>query len=50
VLVLAEGRLLFDGAPPALLREAGEGEGGDLERALVRFLEEHPLAPEQARA
>ncbi len=40
VLVLAEGRLLFDGAPPALLAEGGEGEGGDLERALVRFLRE----------
>jgi len=40
VLVLAEGRLLFDGAPPALLAEGGESEGGDLERALVRFLRE----------
>ena len=40
VLVLAEGRLLFDGAPPALLAEGGESEDGDLERALVRFLRE----------
>jgi hypothetical protein len=39
VIVLAEGRMLFDDAPAALLREAGEGESGDLERALVRFLE-----------
>ena len=40
VLVLAEGRLLFDGAPRALMEQGGEGEGGDLERALVRFLRE----------
>jgi ABC-2 type transport system ATP-binding protein len=39
VLVLAEGRLLFDGAPRALLAEAGEAGGADLERALVRFLD-----------
>jgi ABC-2 type transport system ATP-binding protein len=54
VLVLADGRLLFDGTPSALLasspeEEQGgasssegdggrESEGGDLERALVRFL------------
>jgi ABC-2 type transport system ATP-binding protein len=38
VLVLADGRLLFDGAPAALLERAGEPAGGDLERALVRFL------------
>ncbi len=38
VLVLADGRLLFDGAPAALLEQAGEPAGGDLERALVRFL------------
>jgi ABC-2 type transport system ATP-binding protein len=51
VLVLADGRLLFDGAPQALLawspegeqggeREGGDLERGDLERALVRFLGE----------
>jgi ABC-2 type transport system ATP-binding protein len=40
VLVLAAGRLLFDGAPQALLAEAGESDSGDLERALVRFLRE----------
>jgi ABC-2 type transport system ATP-binding protein len=40
VLVLADGRLLFDGAPRALLAEGGESESGDLERALVRFLRE----------
>jgi ABC-2 type transport system ATP-binding protein len=38
VLVLAEGRLLFDGAPAELLAAQGEGAGGDLERALVGFL------------
>jgi ABC-type multidrug transport system ATPase subunit len=41
VLVLADGRLLFDGSPPALMQQGGEREGGDLERALVRFLREH---------
>jgi ABC-2 type transport system ATP-binding protein len=42
VLVLAEGRLLFDGAPLQLLELSGEREGGDLERALVRFLKGLP--------
>ncbi len=41
VLVLAEGHLLFDGAPVTLLRDAGESGGDDLERALVSFLETH---------
>jgi len=44
VIVLADGELLFDGAPQAFMREAGgsaAGEGGDLERALVRFLARH---------
>ena len=36
--VLADGRLLFDGAPAALLAQSGEPAAGDLERALVRFL------------
>ena len=40
VLVLADGRLLFDGSAEALLELAGERAGGDLERALVRFLDE----------
>jgi ABC-2 type transport system ATP-binding protein len=40
VLVLAEGRLLFDGAPRALLELGGEPAGGDLEQALVLFLRE----------
>ncbi len=40
VLVLANGRLLFDGSPRALMQQGGEGEDGDLERALVRFLRE----------
>jgi hypothetical protein len=31
--------MLFDDAPDALLREAGESESGDLERALVTFLQ-----------
>jgi ABC-2 type transport system ATP-binding protein len=38
VLVLADGRLLFDGPPATLLAQTGEPVGGDLERALVRFL------------
>jgi ABC-2 type transport system ATP-binding protein len=38
VVVLDAGRLEFDGTPVALLRAAGDGDGGDLERALVRFL------------
>ncbi len=37
-LVLAEGRMVFDGAPETLLRAGGEEAGGDLERALVTFL------------
>jgi ABC-2 type transport system ATP-binding protein len=40
MLVLADGRLLFDGAPAELLAQGGEPAGGDLERALVRFLRE----------
>jgi ABC-type multidrug transport system ATPase subunit len=39
VIVLADGGVLFDGTPAELLREGGEGEGGDLERALVKFLQ-----------
>jgi ABC-2 type transport system ATP-binding protein len=38
VLVLADGRLLFDGLPATLLERSGEPAAGDLERALVRFL------------
>jgi ABC-2 type transport system ATP-binding protein len=44
VLVLADGRLLFDGAPQALMRQGGERENGDLERALVCFLSERVAA------
>jgi ABC-2 type transport system ATP-binding protein len=44
VLVLDEGRLLFDGAPRALLADGGEGPDGDLERGLVRFLHRRPPA------
>jgi len=36
-LVLAEGELLFDGSPEALLAAAGE-ENGDFEGAFVSFL------------
>ncbi|HEX5852412.1 MAG TPA: ABC transporter ATP-binding protein [Solirubrobacteraceae bacterium] len=46
VLVLAEGRLLFDGAPARLLATQGQTEGGDLERALVGFLARHGDEPE----
>jgi ABC-2 type transport system ATP-binding protein len=49
-LVLAAGRLLFDGAPRALLEQGGERDGGDLERALVLFLREHTPAPSGANA
>jgi ABC-2 type transport system ATP-binding protein len=37
-VVLAEGRLIFDGSPAELLRAGGEPHGGDLEHALVTFL------------
>jgi ABC-2 type transport system ATP-binding protein len=46
VIVLADGRMLFDDTPAALLREAGEPESGDLERALVKFLEDRASSPE----
>ncbi len=39
VLVLADGRLLLDSTPDELLAAGSEERGGDLERALVRFLE-----------
>jgi ABC-2 type transport system ATP-binding protein len=45
VLVLAEGRLLFDGTPQQLLAQGESDDEADLERALVRFLEPR-LAPE----
>jgi ABC-2 type transport system ATP-binding protein len=50
VLVLADGQLLFDGAPSALLASSREGEqggesgDGDLEQALVRFLRQRKPA------
>jgi ABC-2 type transport system ATP-binding protein len=40
VLVLAEGRLIFDGAPAGLLAAAGEPSGSDFERALVALIEQ----------
>ncbi len=46
VIVLAEGGMLLDDTPAALLREAGEDESGDLEQALVRFIEERSAAAE----
>jgi ABC-2 type transport system ATP-binding protein len=47
VIVLAEGRKLFDDTPEGLLRAAGEGEHGDLERALVRFVAQRHEEGEQ---
>jgi ABC-2 type transport system ATP-binding protein len=44
VIVLADGRMLFDGPPVVLLREVGEDEHGDLERALVRFLAQRAVS------
>jgi ABC-2 type transport system ATP-binding protein len=37
-LVLAAGRLLYDGAPEGILAAAGDTPSGDFERALVSFL------------
>ncbi len=48
VIVLADGRLLLDDTPAALLAAGGEGEGGDLERALVTFLEQRAAPGGQA--
>ncbi|HMD57091.1 MAG TPA: ABC transporter ATP-binding protein [Solirubrobacteraceae bacterium] len=42
-IVLADGRLLFDGPPSELLARASEADA-DLERALVAFLEERTRA------
>jgi ABC-2 type transport system ATP-binding protein len=50
LLVLGEGRLLFDGTAAALLEHGGEPGGGDLERALVRFLRSHSRQPSADRA
>jgi ABC-2 type transport system ATP-binding protein len=49
MLVLAEGRLLFDGPPAELLLEQGEDERGDLERALVSFLAARATQPGSSR-
>ncbi len=38
LIVLADGRILFDGSPAALLAAAGQRPDGDLEQALVDFL------------
>jgi len=46
VLVLAEGRMLFDGPPRELLAVQGQTESGDLERALVGFLARCAEQPE----
>ena len=50
VLVLADGRLLFDGSPRELLHAGGEHDSGDLERALVRLLDERAAAPSEVAA
>jgi ABC-2 type transport system ATP-binding protein len=47
-IVLADGRLLFDGPPAELLAAGGGGE--DLEHALVAFLELHGAGAERAGA
>jgi ABC-2 type transport system ATP-binding protein len=49
-VVLADGRLIFDGAPAELMARMHEDDG-DFERALVAFLEQHARtgAPESAR-
>jgi ABC-2 type transport system ATP-binding protein len=48
LLVLGAGRLLFDGTAKELLERGDERAGGDLERALVRFLDEPPSVEEQS--
>jgi ABC-2 type transport system ATP-binding protein len=40
VIVLDEGRMIFDGTPEALMQSAPEGAGNDFEQALVAFLSE----------
>jgi ABC-2 type transport system ATP-binding protein len=40
VIVLDEGRMIFDGTPEALMQSAPEGAGDDFEQALVAFLSE----------
>ncbi|HWW90223.1 MAG TPA: ABC transporter ATP-binding protein [Solirubrobacteraceae bacterium] len=40
VIVLDEGRMIFDGTPEALMQSAPEGAGGDFEQALLAFLSE----------
>jgi ABC-2 type transport system ATP-binding protein len=49
VIVLAEGRMMLDGTPEALLRAGGEDPDGDLERALVAFLAERGEPAEAQR-
>ncbi len=39
LIVLDEGRLLFDDSPQALLREVADSPSADVERALVEFLQ-----------
>lgn len=40
VIVLDEGRMIFDGTPGELMQAAPAGAGGDFEQALVAFLSE----------
>jgi ABC-2 type transport system ATP-binding protein len=48
LIVLDRGELLFDGAPRELIAQAGEQAGGELERALVTYLEHRYLEPGRA--
>jgi hypothetical protein len=41
--------LVFDDSPALLLQAGGEGPSGDLERALVRFLEARGEVEDAAR-
>ncbi len=49
VLVLSEGRLLFDGPPAELLERGGGAAAVDLEQAFVRFLAEQEQDTEPGR-
>jgi ABC-2 type transport system ATP-binding protein len=40
VIVLDEGRMIFDGTPEALIQRSPGGAGDDFEQALVAFLSE----------
>ena len=42
MIVLDEGRMIFDGTPEALMQAAPAQAAGDFEQALVAFLSEGP--------